>query len=393
MKKIALYIADKSGVSLHRLILPHVYLNKELFQVTFGISNISELENYDMFVFNRLLPDGWIEKIREKYPNVKIICDIDDYWVLSTSHNLYTHYQNLGITDRIKKHIQLADAVITTTQILEKKIKLLNPNVYILPNSLIPDGEFKPNPTESPKLRFGIIGGSTHYNDVLLMDGITKQLPTDVMNQIQFVLCGFDKGVINYKNELGETEKRLMPWEQNVWVKMEKILTDNYRTISPEHAAFLKRYDYGIEMKTNEAYQRHWTRDIWNYATLYDEIDVLLVPLVDNQFNACKSELKMIEASVKGKPIIVSDVNPYKLCAISAIEKGGGLNPEGNCILVNNQKGSKGWAKAITKMVGDKQLRDTVTANIAKLTADGAKYNLYKVTDDRSEIYKKILGI
>ena len=136
-----------------------------------------------------------------------------------------------------------------------------------------------------------------------------------------------------------------------------------------------------------------WTRDIWNYATLYDEIDVLLVPLVDNQFNACKSELKMIEASVKGKPIIVSDVNPYKLCAISAIEKGGGLNPEGNCILVNNQKGSKGWAKAITKMVRDKQLRDTITTNIAKLTADGAKYNLYKVTDDRSEIYKKILGI
>ena len=44
-------------------------------------------------------------------------------------------------------------------------------------------------------------------------------------------------------------------------------------------------------------------------------------------------------------------------------------------------------------MVRDKQLRDTITSNIAKLTADGAKYNLYKVTDDRSEIYKKILGI
>ena len=54
MKRIALYIADKSGVSLHRLILPHVYLDKGLFEVTYGISNV---DLYNMYAHDTGLYD------------------------------------------------------------------------------------------------------------------------------------------------------------------------------------------------------------------------------------------------------------------------------------------------------------------------------------------------
>ena len=44
------------------------------------------------------------------------------------------------------------------------------------------------------------------------------------------------------------------------------------------------------------------------YSELYDHYDVFIAPLADTKFNKHKSELKMIEAGFKHKPIIVSDV-------------------------------------------------------------------------------------
>lgn len=395
MKKILLYITDETGCALHRLLLPHAFLNKELFEVQFGTdtNNVEEFSKYDVFVFHRLLPDGMIEAIKEKCPNTKLVCDIDDLWQLTSSHILYSHYQNWDIASAIKKHIKMADYVTTTTPLLAEKIKPFNPNVYVFPNALIPDGEFKPNPTHSDRIRFGIIGGCTHITDLQLLEGLVKQLPQDVLDKIQFVLGGFDKGVIQIPQEDGSIKKAPMPWKDNVWVRMEEILTNDYKTVSPEHKAFLQRYTYGLEFNSEEPYKRLWAKDVWNYATLYDEIDVLLVPLIDNEFNRSKSELKMVEASVKQKPCIVSDVMPYKLCAINAIEKGGAINPNGNCLMVNNAKGSRGWAKAITRLVKDKELRDMITSNLTKLTDKDATYNLLKVTEDRNNFYKHILGL
>lgn len=394
MKRILLYITNSDGCTLHRLILPHAYLDKEVFKVQYGIESIDykEIGKYDLFVFHRMLPEGMIEHIKAECPNTKIICDIDDLWELTSSHILYNHYLNWNISDAIKKHIRLSDYVTTTTPLLAAKIKSLNPNVFVFANALVPDSEFKPNPIPSDKIRFGIIGGCTHVKDMALLEGLVKQLPQDVLNKIQFVLGGFDKGIIQIPQEDGSIRKEPMPWKDNAWVKMEKILTNDYQTISPEHRQFLQQFLVGLEFNGNEPYKRIWAKDIWNYATIYDDIDVLLVPLVDNEFNHSKSELKMIEASVKQKACIVSDVMPYRLCAIPAIEKGGTINPKGNCLVVNNAKGSRGWAKAITRLVKDNELRSMITTNLTELTATGEKYNLKKVTEDRTNFYKQILN-
>lgn len=394
MKRILLYITNSDGCTLHRLILPHAYLDKEVFEVQYGIESIDykEIGRYDLFVFHRMLPEGMIERIKAECPNTKIICDIDDLWELTSSHILYNHYLNWNISDAIKKHIRLSDYVTTTTPLLAAKIKPLNPNVFVFANALVPDSEFKPNPIPSDKIRFGIIGGCTHVKDMALLEGLVKQLPQDVLDKIQFVLGGFDKGIVQIPQEDGSIKTMPMRWEDNAWVKMEKILTNDYQTISPEHKQFLQKFMMGLEFNGNEPYKRIWAKDIWNYATIYDDIDVLLVPLVDNEFNHSKSELKMIEASVKQKACIVSDVMPYKLCAIPAIEKGGTINPKGNCLVVNNAKGSRGWAKAITRLVKDNELRSMITNNLTKLTATGEKYNLKKVTEDRTNFYKQILN-
>lgn len=79
---------------------------------------------------------------------------------------------------------------------------------------------------------------------------------------------------------------------------------------------------------------------------------------------------------------LLSDVMPYTICGINLIGKGGEINPEGNCIMVNNNKGSRGWVKAITKLVKNPELMDILKSNISKLTESG-KYCLSDLTKDR----------
>jgi O-antigen biosynthesis protein len=64
----------------------------------------------------------------------------------------------------------------------------------------------------------------------------------------------------------------------------------------------------------------------------------VLVPLRDNLFNRCKSELKMIEAGHFAKPVMVSNVMPYNLLATNS----NSLKVHGN-----------DWAAAIKKIKGN----------------------------------------
>lgn len=389
MKRIFVNINGLDGCTLHRLIIPLTEVAKQSddFQFYFGFSKkemtldekIDEIGQNDVLIFHRLMQDGILDGVKRKYPHVKIVIDMDDYWRLNDKHPAYWLYKQNNITEKIVYHLKNADYVTCTTEYLAKKIREFNKNVVIFPNAIKEDGQFKPNPTASKVLRLGLIGGASHKKDVELLDGVVKQLPPDILNKVQFVLCGFDKGVVRLPN--GET--REIPWKDNMWTGIERMLTDNYKTISPKHKEFLERFEWQMEFNSDEPYKRIWTKDIMSYATAYNQIDVLLVPLIANDFTACKSELKMIEASVMKKPVIVSDVMPYTNCGINLFEKGGGINPDGNCIMINNNKGSKAWVKAITKLVKQPELRDILVTNISKLTESGSKYCLEEITKDR----------
>ena len=388
MKRIFINLNSPDGCTLHRLIIPYSEVIKQTdeFQFTWGYSKsdltlqekIDEIGKHDILLFHRLLPDGLLEGLKKQYPNVKVVMDVDDYWRLNDMHPAYWLYKSMNIPEKILYHLKNVDCVTCTTEYLAKKIKDFNKNVTVFPNALKAEGQFKPNPIPSTKLRFGLIGGSSHVKDIELLEGVVNQLPKDILNQVQFVLCGFDKGI--YHTPDGKTAQ--MPWEENKWTDVERLLTNNYNTISSEHKDFLKKYEWKLEFNSDEPYKRVWTKDIKEYATSYNEIDVLLVPLIGNDFTACKSELKLVEASVMNKAVIVSDVAPYTNCGINAIEKGGTINPNGNCIMINNNKGSKAWVKAIVKLVKDKELLDMIKNNLSKLTESG-KYCLTDLTKER----------
>ena len=106
--------------------------------------------------------------------------------------------------------------------------------------------------------------------------------------------------------------------------------------------------------------------DIQDYAKDYEHCGICVIPLKENTFNSCKSELKMIEAGHFAKPVIVSAVDPYNL-----------LSTNKNSIKVYNNK----WEDAIKKIYGEHQMQVDLGL---KLKEDVTlKYDLSKENEKR----------
>ena len=295
----------------------------------------------------------------------------------------------------VKDNVSLADYITTTTPIFAKELKKYNPNVRIFVNAIDPEEEqFIPKDIKTTdRIRFGFIMGSSHENDLNLLRGMTNRLPKDILDKIQIVLCGYDlRGTIQIFNEKGEATSRPIQPKESVWYTYERLLTDDYKILSPEYKTFLNSFMPNVQYPNvdNEPYKRCWTKDIMNYCTHYNEIDVLIVPLADNRFNSFKSELKLIEAGMMNKAVIVSDFGAYQIGTSNFFEKGGKINEEGNVVLIDSLKKDKDWAKAIEKLVKNPEYIEILRKNLHNSIKD--KYNLSNVTKERVEFYKEILG-
>jgi glycosyltransferase involved in cell wall biosynthesis len=126
----------------------------------------------------------------------------------------------------------------------------------------------------------------------------------------------------------------------------------------------------------------------YEYMTHYNEIDILLVPLQKNEFNSMKSELKFVEAGMMNVAVIASDSGPYTIGSVNFFEKGGNINEEGNCILIDNNKTHKDWAKAIEKLVRNPKYIDILKKNMHNHVLE--HYDINKVTAERARWYKEI---
>ena len=122
-------------------------------------------------------------------------------------------------------------------------------------------------------MNFLYTGGSSHYQDVSLLKNKFDRLGSDpsVRGAAKFTLAGFNP----------------LPTKHCEWDKMASVFrrTNSYEILD--------------------------TLPIQDHMSFYDKADVVLVPLVKNEFNQYKSVLKIIEAATRELPCIVSEVPPY----------------------------------------------------------------------------------
>jgi glycosyltransferase involved in cell wall biosynthesis len=400
-KKIKMLVipSDRTGVGKFRSVDPHVYI-AEHYGDEFDVDIVYNMPNGDLEAFLKQYDLIHIHKQLDKQCNIidmikflgiPVILDIDDHFKLGNDHPMSITAKKERWHEPIINHLKKADYVTTTTPIFADVIKQHNKNVKVFPNAINPEEKqyaVEKNP-RTDKLRVGIICGSSHLKDLELLNGIAQQVNKD---KVQFVLCGFDtRGTRTIYKDNGEVETRQIYPQESVWCDYEKIFTDNYKTISPEHKDFLMKYMAGVDDPfTNEPYRRMWTRNINDYATHYQNVDVLIAPLKENEFNKVKSELKEIECGFTHTAFIGQNFGAYTINLVPMIEKGGKINEEGTALLVDSSKNHKQWAKYINKLADDADMLKKLQDNLYNFVKD--RYSLAEICRQRVEFYKSIVN-
>jgi glycosyltransferase involved in cell wall biosynthesis len=247
----------------------------------------------DVIIIQRPQDDKWfnIFKTLQKLGRAMVI-DTDDHpFMLSPLNPAYKYYgttevkyvwpdgkadmlwengkvgfnveDNISRMDYLRDSFRRADMVSVTTEELKKKINGLNSNVKVLPNlidfDIYPKVEFV-----KKEVRIGWQGGVSHYEDLFMIVPAIKKIMQKHSN-VKFVFFGDTKFYGLFK----DIPQDRIEWHN--WV---------------QYAA----YPYKL-------------------ATL--NLDIGLCPVIDNEFNRAKSEIKFLENSVFKVPSICSNIPPY----------------------------------------------------------------------------------
>jgi len=398
-KKIKMLVipSDRTGVGKFRSVDPHVYI-AENYKDDFDVDIVYSLpkenldtffKQYDLIHIHKQLDKNCEIMKMIKFLEIPVILDIDDHFKLGNDHPMSLTAKKERWHEPIINHLKLADYVTTTTPIFADVLKQHNKNVFVFPNAINPDEkQYQQEKKKSDKVRVGIICGSSHLHDIELLG----DLVSNTADNVQIVLCGFDTNgtITTYNRETGEKTQRPIKPEESVWFTYEKILTGNYKNISSEHKEFLMKFMKNVDDPfVNDKYRRMWTRNITEYATHYENVDILLAPLKENEFNKVKSQLKTIEAGFTHTALIAQNFGAYTIDSVPMIEFGGKINENGNCLLVDSRKNHKDWVKYINKLAGDPEMLKKLQENLYNYVKD--KYSIAAVCAERVKFYKSIV--
>ena len=320
-----------SGVGYHRIMMPLVNMRKDYCMITDTINELVFDNNYDIVIFNRFLTSTdakLLVKMKLKY-DFKLIVDNDDYWILPPSHVLYGRYKESNISEVITEYMRVADLCTCTHERLADEIYKYNTNVEILPNAL-PYGreQFQDDKLDSDMVRLFWSGSGTHAPDMDILRNPIKKINFP----IKTVIAGYNLG------------------EKHIWDRMIGVFTNGLK-LNPTI------YDYA---------------GVTKYMGAYADSDISVIPLVDNKFNAMKSNLKVLETASKRNPAIVSNVHPYKDMPVC---------------YVNNQKDWYYWIKLLT-------FDDAARIEYGQKLFEYCDrvYNFDAINNKRFAIYNKLIG-
>ena len=351
-----------SAVDYYRLYLPYKRLKENGFNVNFiklnSIKLDEEFRDYSVLHFhaNALMSEQFrylLYKVKKSRNDLKLIMDIDDYWEIPEYNPAYKFHR----VKEFVKEFRNFDAITTTTYLFKSELLKYNRDVIVLPNCIDNNIEqFKLIDNPSKRLRVGFIGGSSHLRDLMTINGFADKLQDELQNDLQLVIGGFD------------LRGSSVP-ELNIWTQYERLFTNDYK-LYKTYKDWLLRYCEGDYPDLDMPYRRLWAKSIDEYATMYNEIDVLIAPLEDTKFNRCKSELKAIEAGTFNKVLLCSKVGIYKKF-------------KDKCLYISDANSA---ADAIKRCMNER-FRNSLSDKLSDYVADN--YNIDDINEIRIKLYTK----
>jgi glycosyltransferase involved in cell wall biosynthesis len=324
--RIIAYTNNNSGPGYHRIIMPLMLMKDVDVFVTNNLLEEHFEKGCDIFMYNRILPDHALPKIKElqaKY-EFKICIDLDDYWELDEHHVLYSEYQAINFAKKQIEQIKEADVVLTTHSRLAKEVANYNKNVHVCPNAIPKQGQFDIERQPHHLTRLFWQGSDTHRADINLLRGPINAL-APIAGKIKMVMGGYAE-------------------DHEDWYKMVQ--------------------DYTADLK--HQYKLIPYEPVTSYYKAYEHADICLIPLINSRFNRHKSNLKVLEAANLGLPVIVSEVHPYLDMPVLYC------------------RSSSDWIKHIKRLVDSRKRQKEAGQQLAEYVA--VHYNFNKINNMRHEI-------
>ena len=258
-----------------------------------------------------------------------IIFEIDDLLTQLPSTNL-NYSWGVDCTPHIFEFIRKCSAVTVSTEELKKHFSSYNDAIHILPNLLDSDLWCKTSPPSSGPVVIGYAGTITHNTDLALLEEVLDRIASSYGNRVAFTFIG----------------------------------------CATERISRLPGFSF-IQFKNSfETYARE-LQEI--------PIDIMLVPLEDNPFNRCKSNIKWLEYSSCGIAGIYADLPPYNNC----IEHGttgllAGSDPQQ-------------WFNAIDLLIRNSKLRRSIAMNARQKVM--AEHTLKVGAQRWLQVYREIISM
>lgn len=227
------------------------------------------MQQPDIIIYQTPLHDNMItflEYIKTYHPNITLIFEIDDLLTNIPIDNRAFHKQYKDTKKRMVKGLKYCDRMVVSTQPLKDAFQSYIDDIRIIPNYLPKSvwGDLHSKRNRSEKLRIGWAGSIFHKGDL----AIISKLVENYHDAVEWVFFGMAPEGLDGKIEFHPG-----------------VSLDLY----PEKLATL-------------------------------DLDLALVPLEDNAFNAAKSNLRLLEFGILGWPVICSDVYPYQEAPVTRVK-------------------------------------------------------------------------
>ena len=311
----------------------HFFIYGQEIMPLLDIDNMINAHIFDVIVIQRINPYSSILLKKAKKHNIKIVYETDDDFLdINPANPSYDYI--LGNFDNIKKLVTNVDQITVSTTELKKRFDNLGlKNVEIIKNYYVNDSlPLRPFTFRGNEfIKIGYFGTLTHDNDLELIHNVILRLK-DIFSK---------KGItVNFEIAGASID------EKSDWFNVKKIPY------------------YPMSMKT-----------FYDWLGKNSDWDIGIIPLVNTEFNKCKSELKYIEFSALGVPVVASDMNVYNETIKDGVTG----------FLANNEDE---WVDKLSLLIEDPILRNGIVNNAHNDILEN--YNLKSRVNQWDEVFKRL---
>lgn len=207
-----------------------------------------------------------------KHNNIKVYAEMDDGFELSPSHPAFVAFENTSAKDVAQEQARISDGIYTTTEYLKEQFLEYNKNVAVVPNAI--DASFIKKPCctaevkriqsrKDGKIKIIYACSASHDGDIRAVYPELLQFAEEHKDVAEVELIG---GVYNFI-------------KRNDCIKK-----------TPVSLKIFDYYDYLGETGFH----------------------IGIAPLVTNEFNLCKSNLRFLEYSALGGVTVAANMGEFK---------------------------------------------------------------------------------